>query len=249
MPAFEIEKRAQINLEIPEMTCDVVIHDQIKPPLPGRRGAFFLVVCGIPGSGKTSCMVSLLSSRDAYRKAFDNVHVVMPSHSAASLKRNIFKGHNRMNDELTMDTLEMILESAKQEAEKKHNSLLILDDVTAELKNSSIQQLLKQIVFNRRHYRLSVLLLVQSYISIPLSLRKTITHGIFYKPRNKKEYAAVFEELIMLPQDTAEALQRFVFRNPHDFMFVDCETSSFHRNFDLIKIKHGGDDSEEDPKS
>ena len=112
------------------MTCDVVIHDQIKPPLPGRRGAFFMIICGIPGSGKTSCMVSLLSSRDAYRKAFDNVHVVMPSHSAASLKKNLFKGHDKMYDELTMDTLEMILESAKDEAEKKHNNLLILDDVT-----------------------------------------------------------------------------------------------------------------------
>ena len=91
-----------------------------------------------------------------------------------------------MYDELAMDTLEMILESAKQEAEKKHNSLLILDDVTAELKNNETQQLLKPIVFNRRHYRLSVLLLAQSYINIPLSLRNTITHGIFYKPRNKK---------------------------------------------------------------
>lgn len=248
IPRFEIEKRSKIDLEIPQMTCDTAIHPQIKPPLPGRRGAFFMVICGIPGSGKTSCMVSLLSSRDAYRKAYDNVFVVMPSHSASSLKRNPFEGHDKMYDELTMDTLETILESAKAEAEKKHNSLLILDDVTADLKNRDIQQLFKQIIYNRRHYRLSVWLLVQTYNSIPLSLRKTITHGIFYKPRNKKEYNAVFQELIMLPQDTAEALQRFVFQMPHDFMYLDCETSTFHRNFDGIRIKDG-DEAEEDPKS
>ena len=82
-----------------------------------------------------------------------------------------------------------------------------------------------------------------------MSLRKTITHGIFYKPRNKKEYSAVFEELIMLPHDTAEALQRFVFRNPHDFMFLDCETSKFHKNFDLLRIKDAADQPEEDIKS
>lgn len=99
-------------------------------------------------------MVSLLSSWDAFRKAFDNVHVVMPSHSAASLKKDLFKDHDKMYDELTMDALEVILESAKSKAERKHNNLLILDDVTADLKNSDIQQLLKQIVFNRHHCRL-----------------------------------------------------------------------------------------------
>ena len=99
-----------------------------------------------------------------------------------------------------------------------------------------------------RHYRLSVRLLVQSNISIPLSLRKTITHDIFYKPRNKKEYSAVFQELIMLPLDTAEALQRFVYQRPHDFMYLDYESITFHRNSDLIRIKDD-DEAKEDPKS
>lgn len=164
----------------------------------------------------------------------------------ASLKKKLFKDRDNMYNELTLDTLEMILASARSEAEKKHNSLLILDDVTAELRNPDIQHMLKQIVFDCRHYRLSVWLLVQSYNNIPLSIRKTITHGIFFKPRNKKEYSAVFQELIMRPQDVGEALQRFVFKNPHDFMFIDCESSTFHRNFDLIRIKDAGDEAEGD---
>ena len=68
-----------------------------------------------------------------------------------------------MHDELTWSVLDGILESVKEDAEEKYNSLLILDDVTVSLKDKGLQQLLKQTIFNRRHYRLSIMILVQSY--------------------------------------------------------------------------------------
>ena len=44
---------------------------------------------------------------------------------------------------------------------EKMSSLLIMDDLAASLKNLEIQMLLKKIIFNRRHYRLSIICLVQ----------------------------------------------------------------------------------------
>ncbi len=41
--------------------------------------------------------------------------------------------------------------------------LLIMDDVTASLENLDVQMLLKNIIINRRHYRLSIICLVQIY--------------------------------------------------------------------------------------
>ena len=82
--------------------------------------------------------------------------------------------------------LDGILESVVEDAEKKYNSLLILDDVTTSLKDKGLQQLLNQTIFNRRHYRLSIAILVQSYNAMPLSTRKTLSHFLSYKPRNKK---------------------------------------------------------------
>ncbi len=84
-------------------------------------------------------MVNLLTSVQAYKKAFHTVHIVMPSHSVASLKKNVFKNHSRMHDELTWSVLDGILESVKEDAEEKYNSLLILDDVTASLKDKGLQ--------------------------------------------------------------------------------------------------------------
>ena len=91
-----------------------------------------------------------------------------------------------MHDELTYGVLDDILESIKEDSEEKYNSLLILDDVTATLKNKELYILLKRTIYNRRHHRISIMILVQSYNAMPPSIRKAISHFISYKPRNKK---------------------------------------------------------------
>ena len=87
--------------------------------------------------------------------------------------------------------MDRIYEQVVKDSEEKTSSLLIMDDVTASLKKLEIQMLLKKIIFNRRHYRLSIICLVQSYNAMPLAVRKTISHLACYKPRNKKELAAI----------------------------------------------------------
>ena len=224
---FRIEKSSKLQLKAPEFLCDKPIHKQVEPPLPNCP--FFMAIIGSAGSGKTSMMVNLLTSEQSYKMFFHTVHIVMSSHPVASLKNQ-----PRMHDELTYGVLDDILESVKEDAEEKYNSLLILDDVTASLKNKELQTLLKRTIYNRRHYRLSIMILVQSYNAMPLSIRKTISHFISYKPRNKKEFTAIFEELIFLDKDEGEALTRFVFDVPYAFLYVDVNTNSLYKNFDRI---------------
>ena len=124
-----------------------------------------------------------------------------------------------------------------KDAENKMSSLLIMDDVTASLKNLDVQMLLKKLIFNRRHYRLSIICLVQSYNSLPLTIRKTISNLACYKPRNKKEMSAIWEELVFLDKETGEALQRFVFDKPYSFLFACADTNELYKKFDRILIK------------
>jgi hypothetical protein len=87
----------------------------------------------------------------------------------------------------------------KASAEKGQSSMLVLDDVTAALKDAHIQRALGNLIYNRRHYRLSIMLLVQSYNAAPLSIRvKTLSHFLMYMLRNRKEGIAIFEELIAM---------------------------------------------------
>jgi DNA replication protein DnaC len=121
----------------PAFLCDKKIHHQVIDLLPSRP--FFMAIIGSAGTGKTTMLVNLLSIKHAYRKAFHHVHLVMPPHSVVILKRTIFKNHDRMYDELDIGTLEGIREAVKQSADQKKNSLLVLDDVTASLKDNKNQ--------------------------------------------------------------------------------------------------------------
>ncbi len=151
-----------------------------------------------------------------------------------------------MHDELTYGVLDDILESVKEDAEEKYNSLLILDDVTATLKNKELQTLLKRTIYNKRHYRLSIMIWVQSYNAMPLSIRKNMSHFISYKPRNKKEFTAIIKELFFLDKEEGEALTRLVFNIPYAFLYVDVNTNSLYKKFDLITQRDASKDKEKD---
>lgn len=231
---FRVVKKSKFELKPPSFRCDAKIHEQIVEPLPSRP--FFMAVIGSAGSGKTSLAVNLLTSCQAYRKAFDRVHVIMPPHSVASLRNNIFKRHTRMHDDLDLETLTKIADAVAADAEEERSSLVLMDDVTASLKNNDVQALLRRLVFNRRHLRLSIILLAQTYNAVPLALRKTLSHVVAFRPRNKKEHENIFEELIPLPRERADALMRFVYQGDsrHGFMFLDVDRGLFHKGFDLV---------------
>ena len=65
-----------------------------------------------------------------------------------------------MHDELSFATLDRIYEEVMRDGEEKLNNLLLMDDVTAFLENLDVQMILKKLIYNRRHYRLSITCLV-----------------------------------------------------------------------------------------
>ena len=95
--------------------------------------------------------------------------------------------------ELDWSTLDSIHQRAQASSDEEEFTLLVIDDEAAALKDRDIQRLMKLLIYNRWHLRLlSIIMLVQSYNTIPLPVRKTISHFAMLKFRNKKEYAAIF---------------------------------------------------------
>lgn len=231
---MHIDRKSKIVMKPPRFKCDTRISPQIEYPLPDK--SFFMTLIGSAGSGKTSLMVNMLRSPQMYKKAYHHVHLVIPPHSLASLDLKMFKKHDKCYDELDFKTLDGIHEKAMEASDEEEFSLLVIDDQTAALKDRDVQRLMKLLIYNRRHLRLSIIMLVQSYNAIPLPVRKTISHFAMLRPRNKKEYEAIFKELIFLDPQTADTLMRFVFRERYDFLYCDVEKSLFFRNFDRIKL-------------
>ena len=225
----------------PGMTCDRPISDRISDPLPNT--ASFLGFIGAPGSGKTSLMMSMLTNPEMYHKCFHHVFFVCPTTSRASIAGDPWKDHNpeKLFEELTpRRVLEFALEFSKVASAEKQYTLLILDDCAAELKNKEIERVLKHLIWNRRHLKLSIWIMSQSYNALPLSIRKALSHCIMFKPRNKKETEAIFSELLFLPREQQGIVQNHIFpegdEGKYGFMYIDTASGHLHKRFNRLEL-------------
>lgn len=218
------------------MICDKPIAEHIPSPLPNT--AHYMVSCGPPRSGKTSALISMLTQKNPqlYRRAFHNVMVIMPASSRHSLKVDPFASiaDDKIFTDLTPASLDAVAEKSEEEMQKNRCSLLFVDDMASALKNADCLKAWNKLINNRRHLRLSIWCIVQTYKSIPLSNRRTITHMLMFKPNNRLEGEAVTSELIMMPPQEWDAYVQHAFGTgePHAFLFLDVEHQAvFDKHF------------------
>jgi len=115
------------------------------------------------------------------------------------------------------------------------NNIIIMDDMTAYLKDNEISKKLKEFVYNRRHKHLSIIFLVQSWISVPKDIRKLFSNIFIFKV-SKKEMETIFEEVIELPKDYILPIIKLVFDKPYQFLFVNTDSQRMFKNFDELLI-------------
>jgi Cdc6-like AAA superfamily ATPase len=239
---FKLEK-ANYEIEKIKFNVDGIFNDKIKPPFP--NASFFLTIIGKPGSGKTNLLVNMLTNKNIYKRVFDKVLLVMPKNSIKSLKNNIFEDlpEAQQFNELSPDVFDTIkqfreeFDEVDEDAKKKprsKNMLLILDDITAQLKEKENQKLLIELSTNRRHLKLSIILISQYLRAIPRCVRSQTTNLVYFKPANELDNNIVRDEYINLPKETFNNLMRFVFQNQHDFLFIDKNNESYFKNLNKI---------------
>jgi len=238
--SYTIIKNKKMELQIPEFSCDtnpLGTHLNNYPMLNHLNSYSFDVYIGKPGSGKTSLLISMLKGKGKnkiYRKVFNNVLVVMPSSSIQSMKNNIFKDHDesKMYDELNLENMNDIYEKLKLFSEDNENTLLIMDDVGATLKDNNIQKTLKTIIYNRRHLKCKIIMLVQSYISLNREIRKLINNCIMFKP-SKVEMENFIHELFETKKEYVLDLLH-LYKNKGDYLLLNIENQRIYHKFDEI---------------
>ena len=248
---MKIEKivNDKMDLKIPQFVCDGHLSPNLNnyPMLSHLNGFFFTAIIGRPGSGKTSMLVSWLTGKSenkVFRKVFNHVLVVMPTSSRQSMKKNIFKNHDagKMWDDLDYKTIMSIYERLEDSSEQKETTLLILDDVGASLKRKEIQTMLRKIVYNRRHLKVHIIILLQSYMSVPKEVRKIFSNIILFKP-SKIEMENLMNEQFEMNKDDSLDLMNYAFNERHDYLFLNVETQKIYKDFDQLVV-HTDSDSE-----
>jgi DNA repair exonuclease SbcCD ATPase subunit len=188
------------------------------------------IIIGMPGSGKTSLLYTLFKSKPLLKGVFDKVFIIQPPSSRNSMSDDIFSKlpEEQVFDDLTLETLEKI------DADLHEGSnCLIMDDVTASLKDNSIRKKLRQLIYNRRHKHLSIFFLVQSYKSIHKDIRK-IFNNIFAFRCSKSEFEDIFDEVVESKKKYLDDIIQIVYDKSHEFLFINLETQNMFKGFDSL---------------
>ena len=237
-PALTIRKNKKPVLETCDMTCDNGLHKKLEKyeltRFMNKHSTNLLI--GRPGSGKTSLLYSLFKSKQCLRKCYHSIYLFQPSHSRVSMKDPIFDTlpDDQKFEELNYESLANVVNRIKS-ADKKENNCIIMDDMTAYLKNGDTLQLLKELIFNRRHYHTSIFFLVQTWFSVPKDIRKLFSNIFVFKV-NKNELENIFEESVEQKKDLAMDIAKVVFREPYQYLFINTDSQRLFRGFDEIVL-------------
>lgn len=250
---ISIKKNDEIKLNIPSFLCDnncvgehLMNHDLTK----FLNVYAFNAVIGRPGSGKTSLSIAFMTQPNPriYKKTHHHVFIMMPQNSINSLKKNPFKKlleHKPENhyEELNDESISDIYQRVNDYSKDNEKTLLFIDDMTADLKKSKyVIDTLKKLVFNRRHLKLNIIITAQSYVNIPLDLRKCITNCIMFKPP-KKEFELLFQELIESKKDLFLDVMKIVYTEKNNFLFLNVPSQTLFKNWDELIIKEDDDEN------
>jgi len=170
---------------------------------------------------------------------FDKVIFVSPS--AATIKNSPLEKiaddqkFNELNSEV-FDLLEDIGDDAVED--NKHN-LLILDDVSSQLRTRENEKILNQTIKNRRHKNLSVWIVGHKITDLAPSLRSNANMIFLFKPKTNKEVNAIQEEYMLMPKKQAEEIFDATYKSRYDFLLIDTSlrTSAdfrFFRNYNEL---------------
>ena len=177
-----------------------------------------------------------MKSPKILRKCFHTIFLFQPSASRLSMKDKIFDSipEDQKFEELDFNSLYDVVERVKNE-DKKYNNCIIIDDLTAYLKNNDVQKLFKDLIFNRRHYRTSIYFLCQTWFSIPKEIRR-LFNNIFVFRTSKNELTSIFEEVVEQKKDLVGDIARVVYDQPYQYLFINTESQRLFKNFDELII-------------
>lgn len=228
------------NISKTKMVCDGPLSKKrtIKPPFINECG-FFMIIAGKPKSGKTTFVFDMLTNKDIYKKIFKNIIYVCPSNSRESIHNNPLADlePDFLFEELNDDVKAQVLinkEEYSKTPEKRYQQLLLIDDCTSHLKTTSNIKMLNDLVFNRRHNSLCIILLTQYITSIPGSVRSQYNGIVLFKP-SKKDYERINKEFLFMKKNDFVDFVNFVFKDRHDNLFINSDLENdYYKNLQKI---------------
>ena len=170
----------------------------------------------------------------------------------------VFVGHESIKDDEGVDQLQLLInelqakvddtedeksifdsdsEDEEPKRKPKYQSpeyIFILDDLSTELKSNSIPRLLKV----NRHFLSKTIISSQWLNDLHPMSRKQQDYLILFRGHPEKKLVEIHRDAnISIPIEEFWKVYKFATEKPFSFLYVDCTTGEFRRNFtDMIEL-------------
>ncbi len=233
-----------------QMKCDKYITDSkcrsVAAPL--MQTSHFYIISGASGSGKSNLIVNLLKSnkttkdnkhKKSYRNMFNNIILVSPS--AHTIKDSPLENisDDQKFDSISEEVFGLVDSMTEDSIEENKHTLLILDDISSQLRTKDNEKKLNQLIKNRRHLNLSIWIVTHKVTDAPPSLRSNANLIFLFKPKTTREIDTIQSEYMMMSKSHAESLMNSAYKDRYDFLLIDTSLRKgsefrFFRNFNEL---------------
>jgi hypothetical protein len=186
----------------------------------------------------------VVTPADAYvvlAQVFCFIYVVAPSSSLASIKKSPHRvlQEDKFFDVLTVEVVEDITARLTKNSKHGRKSLVIFDDVPAQMQDPEIARLVGCIIANMRHTGTSVVILLQNYKKCEKSIRSVVSNILLFSV-SKAQLQAVHDEHLSMSKKTWEAIALESYMVPHTFLLYHTPSLQLFINLDTeLKYKDG----------
>jgi hypothetical protein len=244
MPIISISETVNVNIPASKPIKEAMdIYIKGVPEGLSRRNGMIYTLCGSGGSGKTNLLMNLFTQKEMYKQKFENIYYFCPETSFKSIAKHPFEKHDKVYHDLDIPTLTEIvseLEAKKRDAEANDEPLeyscVVIDDYASSLKDKALVIFLNKTLTRARHLQCSFIFTLQSFNYFPLILRKQITFTSIFKPKNKKEFETLTNELIQLNPADALILSNYIFDAPYNHLDIDTFENKMYKNFNILEL-------------
>ena len=237
MTDINIKHNIAPKLKLPKFSVDTELDEKLNSyditQLMNRSN--FTVFLGKAGSGKSSLLISFLKTPNLFKKVYHTILLFMPPNSRQSIRDSFFDKYlpdNQIYDDVSLENLHEAYAIAETNAKEDYNTLMIFDDTQKYFKGEN-EKFLLGMLNNRRHARLSCWFAAQNYFSIPRQIRQGITDMFVFKI-NKTEMENIFLEQIEQHKEKFIEILKFVFREKHDFMYLNTNSQRLFSNWNEL---------------